>query len=137
MSARWNPPVSNPKSSQTNETAIAGSAILSAPWSLFNWCGRRHPASASTRGENAPELIGHKAAHFFGWLDTEWRNNEPFTFEPARGSVTEQVKSKRKARRRGARYVTIRGKRIKTTARGERIFRAMTRALKGVEVPPR
>ncbi len=36
-----------------------------------------------------------------------------------------------------ARYVTIRGKRIKTTPRGERIFRAVTRALKGVEVPPR
>ncbi len=35
------------------------------------------------------------------------------------------------------RYVTIRGKRIKTTPRGERIFRAVTRALKGVEVPPR
>ncbi len=34
-------------------------------------------------------------------------------------------------------YVTIRGKRIKTTARGKRILRAVTVALKGLEVPPR
>lgn len=47
-------------------------------------------------------------------------------------------KQKPSARRSGsAHYVTIRGKRIKTTARGARIFRLAKKALKGIEVPPR
>ena len=47
-------------------------------------------------------------------------------------------KSKAKPRRRPGRavYVTIEGKRMKTTPRGARILRAV-RGLKGLEVPPR
>ena len=64
----------------------------------------------------------------------------PFEIDLAGGSMAEQRKAKkRKARRKSderVAYVTIRGKRIKTTVRGARIHRLVTKALKGVEVPP-
>ena len=62
----------------------------------------------------------------------------PFDIDLAGGSMAEERKAKRKERRsaRRAVYVTIRGKRIKTTVRGARIHRLVTRALKGIEVPP-
>lgn len=62
----------------------------------------------------------------------------PFDIDPVGGSMSKAPTQKTSARR-GARvhYVTIRGKKIKTTARGARIFRLATKALKGVEVPPR
>ncbi len=49
-----------------------------------------------------------------------------------------QAKPKSKARRaaRRAQYLTVRGKRVKVTARGARMLRAVTRALKGVDIPP-
>ena len=53
--------------------------------------------------------------------------------------MAEERKRKRKVRRQGdarVAYVTIRGKRIKTTVRGARIHRLVTRALKGLDVPP-
>lgn len=58
-------------------------------------------------------------------------------FDPVGGSMSKAPKQKASARRGGrVHYVTIRGKKIKTTARGARMFRAVTRALKGVDVPP-
>ncbi len=61
----------------------------------------------------------------------------PFTIGLVGGSMHKKAKPAAAARRGArARYVTIRGKRIKTTARGARMLRAVTRALKGVDVPP-
>ena len=62
----------------------------------------------------------------------------PFAIGLVWGSMDKDTK--RKAAPSGGRraiYVTIRGEKIKTTARGKRIFRAVTQALKGVDVPPR
>lgn len=62
----------------------------------------------------------------------------PFDINRIGGSMDKAPKKKPSARRSGpAHYVTIRGKRIKTTARGARIFRLAKKALKGIEVPPR
>ena len=51
---------------------------------------------------------------------------------------------KRKAKPRAASapkgrmvYITVAGKRIKTTPRGARIHRLVRKAFKGIEVPPR
>ena len=63
----------------------------------------------------------------------------PGKIELAGGSMEKAPKQKIKARRRQARgaYITVEGKRVKTTVRGARIHRLVRKAFKGLEIPPR
>lgn len=62
----------------------------------------------------------------------------PFDIELAGGSMDKAPKKKTngRGRSRRVRYITIAGKQVKRTPRGDRLLRAV-RVLKGLEVPPR